>query len=130
MAARPMIYSKDAMGSANTSCRENLWAFAVLGGGVLATLCVFLFLPHIVQDPRYHNFADQRTLWHIRNFWNVVSNVAFLIAAAFGGKALRCGAAWTEPWERIAFRILLGATVLVACGSVYYHFSPDTSSLF
>src|SRR5690349_14162088 len=42
------------------------------------------FVPPIPQDPSYHSFADQRTILGIRNFWNLVSNGAFLLAGALG----------------------------------------------
>jgi hypothetical protein len=31
----------------------------------------FFLLPPIVQNQNYHDFADQRTLFGIPNFWNV-----------------------------------------------------------
>jgi hypothetical protein len=38
----------------------------------------------VVQDPAYHLFADGRTLLAIPNFWNVVSNLPFLVVGAIG----------------------------------------------
>ena len=43
-------------------------------GLMVASLATLPLLPPIAQDPSYHQFADQRTLLGISNFWNVVSN--------------------------------------------------------
>ena len=45
----------------------------------------FLMNP-VAQDPAYHALADQRVVLGIPNFWNVVSNLAFL-AAGWAGLA-------------------------------------------
>ena len=43
-----------------------------------------LILHPIAQDPAYHLFADQRMLLGIPHFWNVVSNLPFLVVSALG----------------------------------------------
>ena len=45
---------------------------------MLASLLGLFLLPPIVQNQDYHDFADQRTLFGIPNFWNVVSNIPFI----------------------------------------------------
>src|SRR4029077_7804963 len=47
-------------------------------GLAAASLAALLLLPPILQDQSYHRFADERTLFGIPNFWNVVSNVPFI----------------------------------------------------
>ena len=47
-------------------------------------LALLMLLPPIPQDPAYHAFADQRTLFGIPNFWNVVSNLPFIVIGAIG----------------------------------------------
>src|ERR1700735_4356600 len=110
--------------------RRRFLAVAALAILCAASLAILLFLPPVLQDPNYHNFADVRTLLGIPNFWNVISNAAFLTAAAFGIRALRSRSAFTEPWERHAFGVLLAGTVMVAIGSAYYHLRPDSATLF
>ena len=51
---------------------------------MLASLLALLLLPPIVQDQNYHDFADQRTLFGIPHFWNVVSNIPFIGIGAAG----------------------------------------------
>ena len=45
---------------------------------VLAVLATFLFSEPMPQDPAYHEFVDQRKILGIANFWNVVTNLAFV----------------------------------------------------
>jgi hypothetical protein len=54
--------------------------------GVLAAVSVIalVLIPPISQDQDYHQFADQRTLLGIPNFWNVVSNLPFIAVGVSG----------------------------------------------
>lgn len=101
-----------------------------LAGLAVLAVGVLLALPPIHQDPGYHAFADQRTLWGIPNFWNVVSNVPFLLVALWGLRPLRSPAAFEQNWERAAYCVLLGGLAAVAIGSSYYHARPDDRTLF
>jgi hypothetical protein len=56
----------------------------VFVGLMAASLGGLLLLPPISQDQSYHHFADQRTIFGIPTFWNVVSNVPFLAVGAAG----------------------------------------------
>ena len=56
----------------------------VLVGLMAASLGGLLLLSPIPQDQSYHQFADQRTIFGIPNFWNVVSNIPFLAVGAAG----------------------------------------------
>jgi hypothetical protein len=47
----------------------------------------------------YHHFADNRTIFSIPNFWNVLSNVPFLLVALWG---LARSGRFVEPWEGTA----------------------------
>src|SRR5882724_2186688 len=102
-----------------------------LGTLLLLTLVGLLYyLPPVTQNPIYHAFADARTLHEIPNFWNVVSNLPFVLIAAYGLKALRSPAAFLHPWERLAYAILLFGTAAIAAGSAYYHWHPTDERLF
>jgi hypothetical protein len=54
--------------------------------GLTAASLAGLLLPAIPQGQSYHEFADQRRLLGVPNFWNVVSNLTFL---AVGNAGLR-----------------------------------------
>ena len=85
----------------------------------IALAAVVLFAPAIRQDQSYHHFADERTLFGIPNFWNVISNAPFAIVGAIGLARLR---------DR-ASRMMFAGIFLTAFGSAYYHWSPNDSTL-
>ena len=92
----------------------------------VATVSVIgaLFVPRIPQDPAYHQFADNRTLFGIPNFWNVVTNIPFVLVGIFGLARLSRVVAL-----RSAYLIVCIGIVLVAVGSAYYHLAPSTPKL-
>jgi hypothetical protein len=95
--------------------------FAMIFGLVSSMAIGFAVLPPIAQDPRYHTFADSRTLHGVPNFWNVISNVPFLVVALYGIRSLPSRAVFVERWEQMAFSALLAGTFAVGVGSTYYH---------
>jgi Ceramidase len=80
-----------------------------------------LLLPPISQDQDYHQFADQRTLLGIPNFWNVVSNLPFIAAGALGLRRF---------YQKPATFVLFSGFLLTGFGSSYYHWSPSDQTLF
>jgi hypothetical protein len=53
--------------------------------GLMAVSLVALLLPPpLPRDQGYHDFADRRTLLGVPNFWNVVSNIPFIVIGALG----------------------------------------------
>lgn len=80
----------------------------------------------IAQDPAYHQFADQRTIFGIPNFWNVISNLPFAIVGVLG---LRYVLATTGDPLRGAWIVFFAGIFLTALGSGYYHLEPDNGSL-
>jgi hypothetical protein len=106
---------------------------ALIAGLAAVTLAFLFFHGRMAQNevlPDYHNFADQRALWGISNFWNVASNLSFLLAALWGLRALGSRTAFVESWEHTAYCILLVAVAFTAVGSSYYHAWPDDAALF
>ena len=93
-------------------------AIAAIGG-------VFLLDP-IPQNPDYHRFADDRTFLGIPNFWNVASNLPFLLAGALGLLQSRRIA---SPDLATHYRVLSAAIALLALGSAWFHLSPSTPTL-
>jgi len=88
--------------------------------GVIGTL----FVPRIPQDPAYHQFADNRTFFGIPSFWNLVTNIPFLLVGIFGLARFSKGVAL-----RTSYLLVCLGIILVGAGSTYYHFSPSTKSL-
>jgi hypothetical protein len=93
----------------------------VLFGLAAVSLIGLLLVPPIPQPQAYHQFADQRMLLGIPNFWNVVSNVPFLLVGAWGLWRVRAG-----PGPAVFF---LGV-FLTGFSSSYYHWAPDDWGLF
>ena len=58
-----------------------LWFLVVLTSAVAVAA---LALPPLSQPPEYHQFADQRALLGIPNFFNVSSSIAFLLVGGAG----------------------------------------------
>lgn len=99
---------------------------------ILLIIVIFLsilgmfFVAPIPQDPHYHLFADQRTLCSVNHFWNVMSNVPFLVVGVYG--------LWRFKKIEIqsihyAYYVFCIGVILVCFGSGYYHFSPDNHTL-
>ncbi len=109
------------------------WRVALIAGLPAVALVFLFFRGRMPQDqvlPNYHHFADQRALWGVPNFWNVVSNLPFLLVALWGLRAVGSRAAFVEKWERTAYCIFLAAVALITVGSSYYHAWPDNATLF
>ena len=87
----------------------------------VVSLSGLLLVPRITQDQNYHQFADQRTLLGIPNFWNVVSNVPFIAVGAAGLRRFH-----HDPTTIVLF---LGI-FLTGFGSSYYHWNPNDGTLF
>jgi hypothetical protein len=92
----------------------------------LAAVALAASLDPIAQDPAYHRFADTRTLLGIPNFWNVATNLPFLVAGALG--LMQIGRLASPPLAT-HYRTLCAAVALVAVGSAWYHLAPGNARL-
>lgn len=100
---------------------------------VFTILCIAaaLLLPAVPQSLEYHHFADQRELLGIPNFFDVVSNVGFLIVGIAGLAIVFTGRARFEfKSERWPYAVFFLGALLTALGSGYYHLAPDNERLF
>ena len=101
----------------------------------LPVLVLTFIEPPIAQDPSYHNFADQRLVWGVPNFFNVVSNAPFLIFGAMGlfflWRLRQTGGwpAFVEPVEERPYLIFFIGVAVTSFGSAYYHLNPDNTHL-
>lgn len=99
------------------------WLLATITVGAVAA--AFWVAP-IPQDPAYHAFADRRTFWGIPNFWNLFSNLAFVLVGMLGlSKLSRLRLAT----QRTAYAVFCCGVVLIGFGSAYYHYAPSTPGL-
>ncbi len=106
------------MGLIGTIRRHSL---AFLLGLAAVSMLALLFVPPIPQPQAYHQFADQRTLFGIPNFWNVVSNLPFVLVGALGLKFFR---------RDLSAGVFFLGVFLTGFSSSYYHWQPNDAGLF
>jgi hypothetical protein len=95
--------------------------FVFLFGLAAVSLAGLLFVPPIPQPQHYHQFADQRTLFGIPHFWNVVSNLPFIVVGALGLMRVR---------GDLSAQVFFLGVLLTGFGSSYYHWNPNDFGLF
>ncbi len=102
-------------------------------GKVLITLFSLLaiigmfFVKPIPQDLAYHGFSDGNEILGIPNFWNVMSNLPFLIVGVMGLTQLNRLEIIKEMG--VAYWLLFFGVAMVAFGSGYYHLNPSNHTL-
>jgi len=94
-------------------------------------ILVALIIPAIPQDPEYHNFADQRQMFGISHFWNVISNLPFIIVSYIAVNNLLQAGILKYPQALFScYLIFFIAMGVVGIGSAYYHLQPTNETLF
>lgn len=96
-----------------------------------AVVALFLLTEPVPQDPAYHLFADTRRLLSVSNFWNVMSNLPFLIVGLWGlwiVKTMPINSQKIVPHS--AYYVFFLGVLLTAFGSSYYHLAPANETLF
>jgi hypothetical protein len=101
------------------------WRHLLLLAIVLGSLALMLSHDPLPQDAGYHRFADQRVVLGVPNFFDVISNVAFLLVGVAGAVFLArrktgLGTAWLTFFVGVA---------IVSAGSGYYHANPSNGTL-
>ena len=110
---------------------SNRTKIIILLGTIVVVFIGTFFVPPIPQDVAYHVFADQREIWGIPNFWNVISNAPFFFIGLIGIGVVQY---WKMPGGlaeiRIGYSTFFVGIVGVALGSSYYHLDPSNETLF
>jgi hypothetical protein len=105
-------------------------SIAAAGAVLLAAIAVLVFVPPIPQDPAYHLFADSREVFGIPNFWNVASNLPFLVVGWWGMVFVwRHGSAACAAGLELAYFVFFAGIFLTGFGSGYYHLDPGNDPL-
>jgi len=102
------------------------WRDFLMVAIVAGSLALMLSQPPFGQDPKYHDFADRRTFFGIPNFFDVTSNLAFLLVGIAG---LRICLRNCLDKSRNAWVALFAGVTLVSAGSAYYHWYPGNQTL-
>ncbi len=106
------------------------WLEASLLAAALALLALVLWGPVLHDHPHQHAFADQRVLWGIPCALDVLSNLPFALAGAWGlvllGRA-RPGA--LDAVTRATSRLFCMGLLLTSMASSWYHWQPDDAGL-
>ncbi|MBL7975571.1 MAG: ceramidase domain-containing protein [Candidatus Kapabacteria bacterium] len=91
---------------------------------VITAVVGLLLSPPMPQDETYHHFSDTWMLLGIPNLWNVLSNIPFLVVGCLGLYQY-------SKQENVSVQHLLfyGGIALVSCGSAYYHWNPNNTTL-
>jgi len=103
--------------------KEKIGYFILTSLGIIAITSMFLLAP-IEQNPDYHNFSDINSFLNTPNFWNVVSNLPFLLIGLIGIQKLKL---FTK--NKSQYLLFFLGVSLVAIGSAYYHWNPNNYTL-
>lgn len=102
--------------------------FGIAGGGVLLLVLLFAASNPIPQDATYHEFADARRIFSIPNFWNVLSNLPFLLVGIWGLTIVH-DMRDRNAELRLIYAVFFWGVLLTAFGSGFYHLSPANQPL-
>ena len=102
------------------------WRHILLVMIVFGTLAFSLSQPVIVQNPAYHQFSDSRKLLGIPNFFDVMSNIPFLLVGVAGIFHCRENSTMNLP---LAWLLFFAGVAIVSLGSGYYHWKPNSETL-
>lgn len=110
---------------------RNALQVRTLLGVILIAVIVAVLSPPIPQPPDYHDFADKREIFGIPNFWDVISNLPFVVIGILGTAWVNIGK-WPGGISelRTAYLLFFIGTILVGIGSGYYHLNPSNETLF
>ena len=96
----------------------------------LIAILITLFVKPIPQNPIYHEFADERTIFGIENAFNFLSNIPFLLIGLFGigfiGLLIKQN---LGDHVLINYLVFFTGVFLVGIGSSYYHLAPSNYTL-
>ena len=104
-------------------------AETALLAAIAALFLVAVFGPAISQPGDYHRFADQRMLWQVPHAMDVLSNLAFALAALLGGAALWQARNALSNVQRAMAALFFAGLLLAAAASGWYHLAPDEAGL-
>jgi hypothetical protein len=93
----------------------------LLSGIAIVAIVVVALTQTITRGPEFHHYADARTLFGIPHAGDVLSNLAFIVAAVWAGR---------DRWNivRYGWPVCLGVFA-IGIGSGTYHVAPSDTLL-
>ncbi|PSU34057.1 hypothetical protein [Photobacterium lutimaris] len=117
--------------SASSTSKRSLfdWRYILLIVIALSLGILALYFSPIRQSRNFYDYADQRLLLGIPHFWNVVSNLGFLIVGIIGLREnQRNPFAINQPLS-FAYQLFFISLIGAFLGSSLYHLSPGPFTL-
>lgn len=112
----------------NRSVKIGIIFFIAITGIILT----FSF-PPLPQDQEYLRFADNRSLWGIQNFGDIVSNIPFSLVGILGLLTLKRSwkdkTRFTQQSEALPFAVAFTGLILLGPCSAYFHWAPGNDTL-
>ena len=102
------------------------WRHALLLVVVFGSLAIMLSMQPIKQDPAYHDFADHGAFLGIPNFFDVISNIPFLLVGIAGLRFCRSSLLMSY---RPAWITFFAGVAIISAGSAWYHLNPNNDTL-
>ncbi|MEN8809102.1 MAG: ceramidase domain-containing protein [Desulfobacterales bacterium] len=107
--------------------KVGFWLIALM---TLVAAIALVIHGSIPQSPRYHAFGDKRTLWGIPHFFDVISNLPFVLVGLLGlYESFVSDTIKMVPENRVSYHFFFIGVALVGVGSGYYHLAPSNESL-
>jgi hypothetical protein len=111
----------------NRNKKIGLWLIMLTTLGAVVALLIH---GPISQPPSYHGFADRRIIWGIPNFFDVFSNIPFILVGLLGlYKTSGHDRSKIIAENRVNYNVFFIGVALVGVGSGYYHLSPSNATL-
>lgn len=121
-----MSETQDVSKNAAPLLPYRVWRYALLLFITLASLALVFSMAPFGQDPGYHDFGDRRAYFGIPNFFDVVSNLPFLLVGLAG---IYLCIKINSPFFRVAWLVFFAGVTLVSAGSGYYHLNTTNETL-
>lgn len=95
----------------------------------LALSTILLVVGPIPQDIQYHQFVDDRLILGVPNFFDVLSNLPFILVGVMGMVWVKNSPSGYIQELKPAYMLFFLGVAIVGLGSGYYHLWPDNRTL-
>lgn len=102
------------------------WRHVLLFAIFIGSLAIMMSFQPIKQNLVYHDFGDRRAFFGIPNFFDVVTNISFLLVGMAG---INFCMGSRSPGFRMAWITFFAGVAMVSAGSGYYHWNPTNDTL-